>query len=332
MRCCSPARAHDGEAIAGRPVVAPTGAHAIEQVVVPALARTSARTHAIEQVVVPAGRFAMGDAFDEGPPEDGERPAHEVALAAFVIDATCVTNDAFAAFVDETRYVTDAERFGFSAVFHLLVTAPERDVLGAPPDAPWWRGVRNATWRQPGGAGSGIAGIGDHPVVHVSHADALAYCAWAKRRLPTEAEWEYAARGGLDGARYPWGDDLVPDGVHRCNVWQGDFPTRNVGADGYVGTAPAQAFACNGYGLWQMAGNVWEWCADWYDAKYYAASPSLDPRGPPGGERRVLRGGSYLCHESYCNRYRVAARGSNTPDSSAGNVGFRTAASIATPS
>jgi formylglycine-generating enzyme required for sulfatase activity len=277
-------------------------------------------------VVIPAGTFAMGDAFGDGLPEDGEQPVHRVSVGRFSIDATCVTNDAFAAFAASTGYVTDAERFGYSAVFHLLVTAPDSDVLGAPDDAAWWRGVRDAHWRQPGGRGSSIDALGDHPVVHVSHHDALAYCAWAGRRLPSEAEWECAARGGLAGARYPWGDALVGDDAHRCNIWQGDFPTRNTREDGYVGTAPVRCYAPNGYGLWQVSGNVWEWCADWYDASYYARSPSSDPRGPAQGERRVMRGGSYLCHDSYCNRYRVAARGSNTPDSSSGNVGFRTVA------
>jgi formylglycine-generating enzyme required for sulfatase activity len=291
---------------------------------------TGARSgrHPIEQAVIPAGTSAMGDAFGEGLPEDGEQPVHDVALAAFAIDATCVTNDAFAAFVADTGYVTEAQRFGYSAVFHLLVTATDNDVLGAPDDAPWWRGVRDAHWRQPGGAGSNLDGRGDHPVVHVSHHDALAYCAWAGRRLPSEAEWECAARGGLACARYPWGDDLVVDGAHRCNIWQGDFPMRNTTEDGHVGTAPVKCYAPNGYGLWQTSGNVWEWCADWYDAAYYRHSPACDPRGPAHGERRVLRGGSYLCHDSYCNRYRVAARSSNTPDSSSGNVGFRTVGAV----
>jgi formylglycine-generating enzyme required for sulfatase activity len=284
--------------------------------------------HAAAQIVVPAGTFAMGDAFGDGRTEDGEQPVHDATLAAFSIDATCITNEQFAAFVAETRFVTDAERFGYSAVFHLLVTAPERDVLGAPDDAPWWRGVRDAHWRLPGGRGSSIEARGDHPVVHVSHDDALAYCAWAGRRLPSEAEWEYAARGGRAGARYPWGDELVVDGEHRCNIWQGDFPTHNTSEDGFVGTAPVRSYTPNGYGLWQASGNVWEWCGDWYDANYYRHSPARDPRGPSHGERRVLRGGSYLCHDSYCNRYRVAARSSNTPDSSSGNIGFRTAASL----
>jgi formylglycine-generating enzyme required for sulfatase activity len=268
----------------------------------------------------------MGDAFGEGLASDGEQPVHRVDLDAFSIDATTVTNDAFAAFVDETGYVTEAERFGVSAVFHLLVQGRANDVLGAPADAPWWRSVRKASWRHPYGRFSSIEALGAHPVVHVSWNDALAYCAWAGRALPSEAQWECAARGGLGSARYPWGDDLLADGEHRCNVWQGDFPSRNTAADGFIATAPARHYAANRYGLWQTAGNVWEWCADWHDAAYYSRSPQRDPRGPANGERRVLRGGSYLCHDSYCNRYRVAARSSNTPDSSAGNIGFRTVA------
>lgn len=313
MRCCSPARAPEG---------ARTFADDGD-------VRDARGPHAIEQAVIPAGRFAMGDAFGDGRPEDGERPVHDVALAAFSIDATSVTNDAFAAFVESTGYTTEAERFGCSAVFHLLVAADEGDVLGAPSEAPWWRGVRHADWRHPGGARSSIAALGDHPVVHVSFNDALAYCAWAARRLPTEAEWECAARGGRERARYPWGDELMQGGMHRCNIWQGDFPTRNSRDDGYAATAPAKHYPRNGYGLWQASGNVWEWCADWYGAGYYRCAPAANPRGPASGERRVLRGGSYLCHDTYCNRYRVAARGSNTPDSSAGNIGFRTVADLA---
>jgi Uncharacterized conserved protein len=160
--------------------------------------------------------------------------------------------------------------------------------------------------------------------VHVSWDDAVAYCAWAARRLPTEAEWEYAARGGLEGARYAWGNELTPGGEHRCNIFQGEFPQRNTVHDGYAATAPVGAFPPNGYGLYEMAGNVWEWCADWFLPRYYARSPRQNPQGPPFGTGRVMRGGSFLCHASYCNRYRVAARSSNTADSTSSNCGFRT--------
>ncbi|MBN9077267.1 MAG: sulfatase modifying factor 1 (C-alpha-formyglycine- generating enzyme 1) [Rhizobiales bacterium 65-79] len=284
-------------------------------------------THLIEQVALPGGRFLMGDTMGDGYPGDGERPVHPVSVSPFTIDATSVTNDDFARFVEATGYRTEAEIFGYSAVFHLALQADENDILGQPPRTPWWLGVAEADWRRPNGRKSSIEGLGDHPVVHVSWNDAQAYCRWAGRRLPTEAEWEYAARGGLAGKRHPWGDDLLGgEGEHRCNIWQGTFPTVNDGADGWLATAPVRSYAPNGYGLWQMIGNVWEWCADWYDPCYYARSPEENPTGPEIGSVRCLRGGSYLCHVSYCNRYRNAARSSNTPDSSAANIGFRTVA------
>jgi formylglycine-generating enzyme required for sulfatase activity len=189
--------------------------------------------------------------------------------------------------------------------------------------------VKGADWRHPEGRRSDLVGRDDHPVVHVSWNDANAYCAWAGRRLPTEAEWEYASRGGLDGARFPWGDELATaDGSWRVNIWQGDFPLVNTQEDGFLTTAPVRSFRPNGFGLWQTVGNVWEWCADAFSPYTYErdarAGAVRDPRGPESGELRVMRGGSYLCHDSYCNRYRNAARSSNTPDSSTGNVGFRT--------
>lgn len=280
-----------------------------------------------EDRMVPAGRAPMGDAFSELDPRDGSLPVHVVDLEAFTIDATCVTNAQFAAFVDDTGYVTGAERDGVSAVFHAAVRAEPDDVLGALPGTPWWTAVNGASWRAPGGSLSDVDDLAEHPVVHVSWLDATAYCQWAGRRLPTEAEWERAARGGLDGARFPWGDDVVDsDGRWRCNIWQGSFPTVNTLEDGHLTTAPVRSFEPNGYGLWQVVGNVWEWCADWFDASYYAVSPMKAPSGAPTGAARVLRGGSYLCHDSYCRRYRVAARSSNTPDSAAGNIGFRTVA------
>lgn len=277
-------------------------------------------------VAIPAGDFLMGDAFSEGYPSDGETPVHAVRLDGFGIDTTTVTNRMFAAFTEATGYRTEAEQYGSSAVFHLLVQAPEEDVLGPAAGARWWLNVRGADWAHPAGAHSSWEDIPDHPAVHVSWNDATAYCAWAGRRLPTEAEWEYAARGGLAGKRYAWGDDLTPGGEHRCNIWQGTFPTINTAEDGYVGTAPVRSFPPNGYGLYEVAGNVWEWCNDWFLPKYYRNSPRQNPHGPTIGAGRVMRGGSYLCHDSYCNRYRVAARTHNTPDSSSGNCGFRTVA------
>lgn len=284
-----------------------------------------ATRHGIEQVALTGGEFAMGDASGDGNAGDGEGPIHRVRVSPFSIDATAVSNADYARFVDATGFRTEAETFGFSAVFHLALRARPADLMGPAAGTPWWVGVRGADWRHPGGALSGIDGLEDHPVVHISWNDATAYCGWAGRRLPTEAEWEFASRGGLSGARFPWGDGLLgEDGSWRCNIWQGLFPVSNDTEDGYLTTAPVRTFSPNGYGLWQTVGNVWEWCADWYDAGYYSDSPAADPRGPVRGTARVMRGGSYLCHDSYCNRYRNSARSSNTPDSSMGNAGFRT--------
>ena len=293
----------------------------------PPAIRVGGAFQARAEVAVPAGRFLMGDPFDEGYPADGETPVHGVVLNGFRIDATAVTNEQFAAFVEATGYRTEAELFGSSAVFHLLAQADTQDVLGVAAGTPWWLNVRGAAWAHPGGPKSHWSALATHPVVHVSHNDALAYCAWAGRRLPTEAEWEYAARGGLDGQRYPWGNSLLgPGEEHLCNIWQGTFPAANSQDDGHLGTAPVMSFPPNGYGLYEVSGNVWEWCSDWFLPKYYRNSAGENPPGPTIGAGRVMRGGSYLCHDSYCNRYRVAARSSNTPESSSGNTGFRTIA------
>ena len=237
---------------------------------------------------------------------------------------TAVSNAEFDAFVRTTGYVTEAEKYGWSFVFAGLLPdsiPPTRAVTAAP----WWRQIYGASWRHPEGLESSVDDRLDHPVVHVSWNDARAYCRWAGARLPTEAEWEYAARGGLEQRRYPWGDELTPDGEHRMNVWQGRFPTLNTLDDGYLGTAPVHAFPPNGYGLHNMTGNVWEWCADWFSAAFHVHGSRRNPKGPRSGTHRVMRGGSYLCHASYCYRYRVAARSANTPDTSTGNLGFRCA-------
>jgi formylglycine-generating enzyme len=313
--CCAPGRMGLTGVAAGSPAANP----------VPAAGR-----HRIEQAIIPAGSFAMGDSFGDGRRADGEYPVHDVATDAYSIDVTSVTNDDFAAFVDASGYRTEAETFGFSAVFHLALAADEADIMGQPAETPWWLGVSGADWAHPGGRRSSIDGLGDHPVVHVSWNDAQAYCAWAGRRLPTEAEWERASRGGLDSVRYPWGDELHDaSGQWRCNIWQGAFPERNTLDDGYLTTAPVRTFQPNGYGLWQTVGNVWEWCSDWWSPESYGLPDAArNPAGAPSGQSRALRGGSFLCHDSYCNRYRNSARSQNTPDSSMANAGFRTVASV----
>ncbi len=273
---------------------------------------------------VPPGRFSMGSADREGFAEDGEGPVRTVAMSGFVIAAYTVTNAQFGAFVRATGFVTEAERCNWSFVFHASVPEPlKRRIPRAPAQTPWWLPVPRAYWAQPEGPGSTILERLDHPVVHVSWNDAQAFCRWAGARLPSEAQWEYAARGGLDGRAFPWGDELTPVGEHRCNVWQGDFPIRNTGDDGFVGTAPVDAYLPNGFGLYNVAGNVWEWCGDTFSPAYHRETSTFDPIFVEPSPARSLRGGSFLCHRSYCNRYRVAARSSNTPGTSASNIGFR---------
>lgn len=275
-------------------------------------------------VRLPGGRFRMGTDEAAGFPFDGEGPVREVELSPFRIDRHAVSNDDFAAFVADTGHVTEAERFGWSYVFAGFLPRELRRISPRPDVTPWWAAVTGAWWQQPEGPGSGTAGRGDHPVVHVSWDDAVAYARWAGKRLPTEAEWEYAARGGQDQRRYPWGDELTPGGQHMANLWQGRFPVHNTAEDGHAGTAPADAFPPNDFGLFNMAGNVWEWCADWWGTAH-PTGELRDPTGPPSGPGKVMRGGSYLCHESYCNRYRVAARTHNELGSTGANTGFRCA-------
>ena len=275
-------------------------------------------------VKLPGGSFLMGTDYARGFPADGEGPVRKVSLSPFAIDVFPVTNAEFSAFVRDTNYRTEAEVFGWSFVFWAHIPPRRFDELveDTVAAAPWWCKVSGAAWDCPEGPGSNVQGRMQHPVVHVSWNDASAYAAWAMKALPTEAQWEYAARGGLEQKLYPWGDDLVPHGQHRCNIWQGDFPHRDLAEDGYAGTCPVDAFPPNGHGLFSVTGNVWEWCADWFAAGV-AQNATQDPTGPGQGETRVMKGGSFLCHESYCNRYRVAARTANTPDSSASNIGFR---------
>lgn len=276
------------------------------------------------------GSFLMGAEGREIWPQDGEGPVRQVALDAFWIDECAVTGREFEEFVSASGYVTEAERFGWSFVHASQLSPREREkrqelrVAGLE----WWYRVDGASWRFPLLPGQSLDELqrGNHPVVHVTWHDAAAYARWKGKRLPTEAEWEYACRGGLQQKIYPWGDDLTPGGRHRCNIWQGEFPRQDRGEDGYAGTAPARSFKPNGHGLYNMTGNTWEWVADWFDPHFPIYGTRNNPKGPPAGENRVMRGGSYLCHASYCNRYRCSARTSNTPDTSTGHLGFRCAA------
>jgi formylglycine-generating enzyme required for sulfatase activity len=256
---------------------------------------------------------------------DGEGPARRVELRPFRLDAHAVTNRRFAAFVAATGYRTEAERFGWSSVFQAFV--PPGLQAERMDEAPWWLKVDGACWSAPEGLGSSVEDRQDHPAVHVAWADAAAFAAWAGGRLPTEAEWEHAARGGDPRARYPWGMEEPEDSAthHRCNIWQGEFPRRNTMADGFPGTAPVDSFRPNGFGLFNMSGNVWEWCADAFRVRSLSRAAKERNRIAALGTERVMKGGSYLCHRSYCFRYRIAARVGHTPDTSAGHTGFRVA-------
>lgn len=271
--------------------------------------------------------FMMGSADPAAHPLDGEGPVRAIALDAFEIAVYATTNAEFAEFVAATHYRTEAESFGWTFVFDAFTGLGETEAPRLP-SAPWWRRVEGACWSAPEGPGSSVDDRAMHPVVHISHGDAQAYCDWVGARLPSEAEWECAARGGLVQKRYPWGDDLMPAGKHACNIWQGTFPRENTMEDGYAGTAPVDAFRPNGFGLFNAVGNTWEWCSDWFDPGYHARATFENPAGPPNGTAKVMRGGSYLCHSSYCFRYRTSARSSAPPDTSTGHLGFRTARSL----
>jgi sulfatase modifying factor 1 len=273
------------------------------------------------------GAFLMGS-NDGRFPDDGEGPVRKVTITTFAIACHAVSNLQFGEFVRATGYTTDAERHGWSFVFEGLLSDEARQAATSrTAGTPWWVMVPHAYWAQPEGPYSTILDRLDHPVVHVSWHDAKAYCRWSGSRLPSEAEWEMAARGGLEQAIFPWGDELTPGGEHRCNIWQGQFPDLNTADDRYFGTAPVHTFRPNGYGLHNVAGNVWEWCEDFFSPRYHHVTAADDPFNGEPSPNRSLRGGSFLCHDSYCNRYRVAARSCNTPDSSASNIGFRVARS-----
>jgi sulfatase modifying factor 1 len=283
---------------------------------------------------IEGGSFLMGNESADAWLDDGEGPVREVTVKSFWIDSTTVTNESFAEFVAATGYVTESERIGWSFVFHLQIPPAKlrklrknRSVQGLE----WWVAVPEASWKKPEGPGSHIRSRMDHPVVHVSWHDATAYAAWAGKRLPSEAEWEYAARGPHSQWVFPWGDALTPEGKFKCNTWQGEFPIHNTGEDGYRWTAPARSYRANDWGLYNVCGNVWEWCGDWFSPDWHKLpSPATreNPRGPLTGERKVMKGGSFLCHDSYCNRYRLGARSANTPDSATTNCGFRCVADI----
>ncbi len=256
---------------------------------------------------------------------DGEGPVRSVTLSPYALDTYPVTNTEYSDFVAATGYCTEAQQFGWSFCFWMQLDPGRLDELveDTVAEAPWWCKVPGADWAHPEGPGSDVGTRGNHPVVHVSWNDAAAYAAWAGKALPTEAQWENAARGGLVQKLYPWGDELTPDGQHRCNIWQGEFPRADTAEDGFRGPCPVDAFPPNALGLYSMTGNTWEWCADWFSTDW-SGMPLTNPRGPRGGgEAKAMRGGSFLCHASYCNRYRVSARTANTPDSAASNIGFR---------
>ena len=267
----------------------------------------------------------MGTDSPDAFPLDGEGPIRKVSLDPFFIDINPVTNQRFAEFVRASGYKTEAERIGWSFVFqgHIAPDQYKTLVDRTVPGVPWWCQVWGSSWAHPLGPDSNLEGKEDYPVVHVSWNDAIEYCRWAGKRLPTEAEWECAARGGLEHQTYPWGDELTPGGKHLCNIWQGEFPVLDLAEDGYAGLAPVTAFPANGYGLNMVTGNAWEWCNDWFDTSYHILATRTNPVGPATGAARVMKGGSYLCHRSYCNRYRVAARTSNTPDSATTHMSFR---------
>jgi len=273
---------------------------------------------------LPGGNFWMGSNDPGRYLNDGEGPVREVKISPFAISATAVSNSEFAAFVEDTGYVTTAEKENWSFVFAGDLPndfSNTRGIVGAE----WWRQVHGADWRHPEGQHSEITNRDNHPVVHVSWFDAAYYATWSKGRLPTEAEWEYAARGGLIQSALPWGNDLLLDGKHHCNIWTGTFPTNNTAEDGWVGTCPVDAFKPNDFGLFNCSGNVWEWCADWFTTQHTDGPVIADPIGPSFGTDRVVKGGSFLCHDSYCHRYRLAARSANTPESTSANQGFRIA-------
>ena len=279
-------------------------------------------------VTIPAGEFLMGT---DQPfyPTDGEGPSRSVWLDEFKISQYSVTNSEFAAFIEATGYQTEAEIYGWSYVFNGFIdeTTASKQVAGVAASAPWWLAIEGAYWFKPFGNSQTIEEILNHPVVHVSHNDALEYCKWTGYQLPTEAQWEKASRGGLTGKIFPWGDDFLQNGEHQSNIWQGEFPHLNTEEDGFFGTAPVDSFTANNFGLYNTVGNVWEWTNDFWSARWHIPESVATRRNPAGPHKesgnRVLKGGSFMCHDSYCYRYRNSARTFNSPNTSTSHIGFR---------
>ena len=343
------------------PVAKPADKMGVKATAAPPLPKTINPAVGIKMIYLTGGEFLMGS--DAGFPE--EKPVHPVKVAPFFMDETEVTNAEWKKFADATGYVTTAERkpkfedFPQETQDHInALPAAERKelfktkfvpgaVIFTPPTSrvetrehgsfvQWWSWVAGADWKHPLGPGSSIKELMDHPVVNISWDDAQAYCKWAGKRLPTEAEWEFAARGGLKEKTYVWGSQLRPGRKHMANIWQGEFPQTNTKGDGYVMSSPVKTYPANGYGLYDMSGNVWEWCSDWYHYRYFDKKEFDNPVGPdtsfdplePGVDKRVTKGGSFLCNDSYCSRYRPGARGGTTPDTGLNHTGFRCVVSV----
>lgn len=282
-----------------------------------------------QMIKIEGNDFLMGTSNSRvGFTSDRESPAKMVGVDTYRIGTTSVTNQEFKAFVDATGYQTESERIGWSFVFHYFLTDEEKSRMQRAPGLSWWYAVEGANWMCPEGKESVFPDRADHPVVQVSHNDAVEYCKWANKRLPTEAEWEYAAKGGTQYENFPWGEDFFLEGKFNCNIWQGEFPIENTLEDGFANTAPAKSYQPNGYGIYQMIGNVWEWCANpaKIDFDYFQTVPALkfwEKCQQPSDIEYATRGGSFLCHPSYCQRYRISARSGNTATSASNNLGFR---------
>ena len=281
-----------------------------------------------DMVLIPGGVFTMGTDVPIFV-SDGEAPARRVQLSAYYMDKYEVSNSKFAEFVKKTNHETEAETFGNSFVMDKYLSSQVlKSITQAVQGAPWWLPVNGANWKQPEGSDSNIQDRMEHPVLHVSWNDAVAYCKWSGKRLPTEAEWEYACRAGKEDRLFPWGNKWMPNDNFRGNIWTGEFPSQNDGVDGFKSTCPVETFPPNAFGLYNMVGNAWEWTADWFTIRHNALMMHQDPAGPTSGKDKVKKGGSFMCHKDYCYRYRCAARSQNTPDTSAHNLGFRCAKDV----